>query len=220
MRISFPLFLGVHRSPLVNIKAASILLAGLGGFSTSGVSAQSDSLMVDVGPCVLLESAIARFACYENQVELTLTGAGVNYQAAPASVPQQSNAGSAAAAAVPLAATAAAGSAATTASVSTTTTAPTTTQNSTASFGLPETRVVEEDDEEVLYSSIAELSETVPNSHLITLSNGQVWRQVRPDSRYRMKVGHEVRIYPSRWGKDYRLSVEELRGFIQVERIN
>ena len=64
---------------------------------------------------------------------------------------------------------------------------------------------------------IAELRETVPNAYLITLDNGQVWRQTVPKP-YGLQAGHPVRIYYSRW-RSYRLTNETLKGFIQVERV-
>lgn len=63
---------------------------------------------------------------------------------------------------------------------------------------------------------IAEIRETVPNSYVITLDNGQVWRQTVPKA-YPLQPGHAVRIYYSRW-RSYRLTNETLKGFIQVER--
>lgn len=66
-------------------------------------------------------------------------------------------------------------------------------------------------------AKVTELRETVPNSYVITLDNGQVWRQTRPQY-YRLRPGSEVRIYYSRW-KSFRLTSEELRGHIQVERV-
>jgi hypothetical protein len=51
----------------------------------------------------------------------------------------------------------------------------------------------------------------------VTLDNGQIWRQTVA-SRYPLQVGHQVRIYRGAIG-GYRLSVEELRGFIRVERV-
>jgi hypothetical protein len=64
---------------------------------------------------------------------------------------------------------------------------------------------------------IAELRETVPNAYLITLDNGQVWRQTVPRI-YPLQAGHPVRIYYSKW-RSYRLTNETLKGFIQVERV-
>lgn len=87
-------------------------------------------------------------------------------------------------------------------------------------FGLrpPPPADEKERDAEELLGTIAALRQTVPNSYLITLENGQVWRQMRPQ-RYPLQIGHEVRIYPTRWGNSYRMTAVELNGFIQVERI-
>jgi hypothetical protein len=70
---------------------------------------------------------------------------------------------------------------------------------------------------EEIFGTIAEIRETVPNSWLITLENGQVWRQTLP-RRYPLRVGHEVRIYTARLG-GYRLSSVPLNGFVRVERV-
>jgi hypothetical protein len=67
-----------------------------------------------------------------------------------------------------------------------------------------------------IQARVAELRETVPNAYLITLDNGQVWRQTVPKI-YPLKPGDPVRIYYSRW-RAYRLTNEKLNGFIQVER--
>jgi hypothetical protein len=71
-----------------------------------------------------------------------------------------------------------------------------------------------------IIGTIAALAERVPNQYVITLDNGQVWRQSVPE-RYPIRVGQRVRIYPGRWGSSnrYRLAAEELGGFIQVERV-
>jgi hypothetical protein len=68
-----------------------------------------------------------------------------------------------------------------------------------------------------IFGTIVELRETVPNAYVITLDNGQVWRQTVPDE-YALREGMPVRLYYSRW-RAYRLTNERLRGFIQVERV-
>ena len=67
-----------------------------------------------------------------------------------------------------------------------------------------------------IIAKVAELRETVPNSYLITLDNGQVWRQTVPQY-YPLRPGSDVRIYYSRW-RAYRLTSPALNGYIQVER--
>jgi hypothetical protein len=67
-------------------------------------------------------------------------------------------------------------------------------------------------------SSITALREILPGRVEVTLANGQVWRQTHSDP-YNLLVGHEVKIYPSGFGKYFRLSSTEVRGFTQVERV-
>ena len=69
---------------------------------------------------------------------------------------------------------------------------------------------------EDIYGVITALRETVPSSFLITLDNGQVWRQTVP-KQYPLREGDRVHVYFSRW-RAYRLTNERLKGFIQVER--
>jgi hypothetical protein len=70
---------------------------------------------------------------------------------------------------------------------------------------------------EEIEARVTDLRETVPNSYLITLDNGQVWRQTVP-KMYALREGSPVRIYYSRW-RTYRLTNDQLKGFIQVERV-
>ena len=68
-----------------------------------------------------------------------------------------------------------------------------------------------------IQARITDLRETVPHAYLITLDNGQVWRQTVPKN-YGLREGIPVRIYYSRW-RAYRLTNEQLKSFIQVERV-
>jgi len=67
-------------------------------------------------------------------------------------------------------------------------------------------------------AKVVELRETVPNAYLITLDNGQVWRQTQPRYDYFLRPGSDVRIYSSRW-RSFRLTSSKLSGHIQVERV-
>ena len=67
-------------------------------------------------------------------------------------------------------------------------------------------------------SVVRELREVVPNAYLVTLENGQVWRQTEP-KQYPLRPGLKVRIYGTRWGSASRLTAEELKSYIQVERV-
>jgi hypothetical protein len=80
-----------------------------------------------------------------------------------------------------------------------------------------EARAAERGEIEVL-SSVTALREIQPGRVEVTLANGQVWRQTHSDP-YNLLVGHEVKIYPSGFGKYFRLTSTEVRGFTQVERI-
>jgi hypothetical protein len=70
-----------------------------------------------------------------------------------------------------------------------------------------------------IVATVAELHETVPNAWLITLDNGQVWRQNIPQ-RFALKPGQRVTLRGTKWGSSYRLSAEALNGFIQVEQVH
>lgn len=68
-----------------------------------------------------------------------------------------------------------------------------------------------------ILAKVTELRESVPNTYLITLDNGQIWRQTQPE-HYPLRVGADVRIYFSRW-RSYRLTNDQLNGYIQVVRV-
>jgi hypothetical protein len=69
-----------------------------------------------------------------------------------------------------------------------------------------------------IVATVAELHEIVPNAWLITLDNGQVWRQ-NIAQRFALKPGQHVTLRGTKWGASYRLSADTLNGFIQVERV-
>jgi hypothetical protein len=66
-------------------------------------------------------------------------------------------------------------------------------------------------------AKVVSLEQYGPQMWLIALEGGQQWRQTigKP---YRLHVGDEVRVYPTRWGDAYRLSAERIGGYIQVVR--
>ena len=90
-----------------------------------------------------------------------------------------------------------------------------------ATFGKTPAQVVKGvDGQQELHATVAALHAAPQGgAWIITLSNGQVWRQTVPEP-FNLKQGYAVRIYPSRWGTSYRLSTEQIHGFIQVERID
>jgi hypothetical protein len=82
----------------------------------------------------------------------------------------------------------------------------------------PQTRSEPEQATEFV-GEVAALREIQPARLEITLTNGEVWRQTSSD-RYRLQVGHEVRIYRGRFSEQYwRLTAPALKGFVQVERV-
>ena len=186
-------------------------------FLASQAFAQMGPLYIDVADCVLMQSPIQRFACYEGQASAALTG---NPDAAatppPAAVRQPAqprpNVSS-----TPPRPTPAPTVADEPAAAPAPTPAPAAVAVSENNFGL-----IESDDKKArpeLFAVISGLEENVPNQYTITLDNGMVWRQTVANSRMRIQTGDHVRIYTSRWGADYRLSVEERSGFIQVQRV-
>lgn len=169
-------------------------------------SAQPPALGDALRDCLALTDNLARLTCYDNLAR-TQAPAPVE-SAAPSAAPPVSN--TAAAAAPPLTAPATPAPA----------TAPpvVTDQTPVATFGQPAARV-ESDPEgtEVLVDSVAEARRVEPTKWLLTLKSGQVWRQSVGKS-YLIRPGDTVRISPTSWGSDYRLSVEGRRGYIQVTR--
>lgn len=75
------------------------------------------------------------------------------------------------------------------------------------------------DGESALLDTVVKVESLRPNQLTLTLASGQVWRQMLP-GRFPLRAGDAVRIYPTRWGKSYRLSSAAAPGFIQVERID
>lgn len=202
------------RTPVLHATAA--LLLGL--VATVPARAQDAPVLIDASICMRFETSVERLVCFEEQAKAaagTSTGSQSNLpvlridRSAPAATTERA-APAPAAPAPPAAATGGAQPAAPVASNP---------ADPDADFGLPESR--DERDKRnnrELFGTIESIRELSPNRYLITLTNGQVWRQMRAD-HYNLRAGHKVRIYPTRWGSSYRLTVEELKGFIQVERI-
>lgn len=67
-------------------------------------------------------------------------------------------------------------------------------------------------------AKVTALRQIVPNSYLITLDNGQVWRQTYTEW-YPLLPGQKVRIRPSRWGGTFWLTADGSNGFIQIKRV-
>jgi hypothetical protein len=70
-----------------------------------------------------------------------------------------------------------------------------------------------------IVGQIVGLREMEPDAYIITLDNGQVWRQSQP-KRYPLFVGTTVELRPSPWGPSYRLTDPDVGNFIQVRRVD
>jgi hypothetical protein len=191
-----------HRS----IGAATAILAL--AVSSAVSSQQPESLIVDVGVCVDLQSPGERLDCYEEQVARARSrapaprdpGAQAPAAAAPTTPPPTAPPAAAARTVPAPAERPARGENAQV-------------EDARVTAGTPSL------DGGTVESTIAALRETVPNSWMITLANGQVWRQEYPKA-YRLAVGQRVRITPERrFGGGHRLTVVGMNGFIQVDHV-
>jgi hypothetical protein len=201
----------------------TVAIALCAGVSQLAVAQEAKGLNVDVERCVRIEKPEERLACFEAQVEAarqrapsataseaTGAGAGVIAGASTAAstgaaerIPSSTGAGE------PVGLdTAPAG-------VSQKTTSE---PRSAENFGLAERspeRAPERAPIEIV-ATVTELRQTVPNAYVITLDNGQVWRQAHP-MPYPLRTGLVVRLRETTFG--YRLSAPELHGQINVERV-
>jgi hypothetical protein len=182
---------GAGRRALAAGVAAVLALSG------SALAQQAESLMVDVGECIGIESAEQRFACYEQRVDTALRAHFSTAGAAAAQPAQAPRAGGAPTSreALPPAAAAQA-------------------------VPIPPAasrQAAPSDADSEIVATVASVLEVVPNRLQVTLDNGQVWRQTAT-RQYPLRPGHEVRISHAGLG-GYRLAVEELGGFIRVEQV-
>jgi outer membrane biosynthesis protein TonB len=211
----------------------SIFFVGL-SLAATAVAQQPDSLSVDVADCVSLESEAARFACYEERAAAALAA-----HPPPPSAPQPPSkpvapqpAGTVPAAAPvpapePMPAPEPAPAVATD-----TAEAPLPAANEPQRRNRRERRAqrrlaeaetagsarsADPESDEIL-ATVTALRETVPNTFIITLDNGQVWQQVRA-KWYPLRIGTEVRLYTSGWGSSHRLTAVNGGSYINVRRI-
>jgi hypothetical protein len=202
------------------VKLWTVLAAAMAPLlgAQSVLAQRGDEVTVEVSDCIEIETPAARLACFERRVE-EAQGAREPTSAPPSraeTAPPRPTPAAPAAPVPPATQPAPAARAATPADDD--------------SFGRPRTsrreqratreqaeREVEEPRDE-LTARVVSVRETIPNNFTITLDNGQVWRQNRPEF-YPLRPGHEVRIYPGKLGDSYRLTAPALRGAIQVERV-
>jgi hypothetical protein len=180
---------------------------------------------IDVGECAAIEKPDARLACLEAQIEAARQAPAA--PAAPAPAARQAPVAPAPVAPAPVA-PAPVVRAAPAAPAPAARPSPPAEPSSKAAVEAPpparqrsdeKSARAERDSEQQaeIVAKVVELRETVPNAFLITLDNGQVWRQASPEP-YPLRTGLEVRLRPGKWGTAYRLTAPELRGQIQVKR--
>ena len=216
--------------------ASGLMLLGLAATSASGQT--TESLIVDVGACVNIQAREQRLECYENRVNEMLRvreferGASqdANASASRASARAEAEAEAEAESNRQRNAEVAAAAASE--------------QRSAAEEQVAQDREMSRAEQRALRraeraradaqaaadaaaalaaapvevtATVTELREVEPNMLMITLDNGEVWRQNRA-LRYPMKVGAVVTLRPSSWGPSYRLTDPAIGGFIQVEQ--
>lgn len=97
--------------------------------------------------------------------------------------------------------------------------------NRVANFGLERTTQIEsrigvnEDGKAEFFDTIIALKKRGDGMWVVTLASGQIWLQQLGSSRYNLKVGQDIKIYPTMWGGGYRLTALNLKSYIQVKRV-
>ena len=220
----------IHHRKYLRRAIAAIAIALYAGVLLRAVAQDPKGLNIDVANCVALDKPEDRLACFEAQV------AAARQRAAPAGA---SDATGASAAAVTAASAAAVTGSSAAASKGASTdagripsstdaaepvspgTAPAPHSQKSASEPRPPEnggraeRSSEREPVEIV-AKVIELRQTVPNAYVITLDNGQVYRQAHP-MPYPLRTGLVVHVRDTTFG--YRLTAPELHGQINVERV-
>ena len=223
------------------MKGYLLIAVVVGAGAGIGPAAAQDGgkVMIDVADCIKLEAAEARLACYESRVAAVFSDRATQAAARPAAPTQAPVAAvrapepapvapppAAPPAAAPPAATAppaVAPPASRSVPAAPVASAPAATEPA-QSRGDRQSRRGEKEQAAAdaasndIVSRIKELREILPDSWQLTLENGQVWRQTF-SKHYELRPGYHVRIYGTKWGSASRLSAEEVKGYIQVERV-
>jgi hypothetical protein len=207
------------------IRASGLALVALAAATASGQPAES--VIVDVGACVDIENEQERLQCYESRVnEIVRVREFERSQSAGEGAAAPSRPAAAASEPAPAARPQSAREAA----------APAEAPEEQEELSRAERRALRraerlqrEAEEAVaaaqkqaespaqITATVTAVREVEPNMLMITLDNGQVWRQNRAQ-RYLLREGAEVQLRASSWGPSYRLTDPNLGGFIQVER--
>jgi hypothetical protein len=162
--------------------------------SSSRVLAQRSDPAAGLAVCAAIESAVARLDCFDELARSTTPARATADSRAPPRVPDEARR-----------------------DPNERATASPEPANLEEGVSRREQRQADRTAREIV-GEVAALREIQPGRLEITLTNGQIWRQ-RNSERYYLQPGHEVRIYPSGFGQYFRLSANELRSFIQVERV-
>jgi hypothetical protein len=219
----------IHHKKYLRRAIAAIAIALYAGVFLRAVAQDPKGLNIDVANCVALEKPEDRLACFEAQV------AAARQRAAPAGASDAT--GSATAVTGASAAAVAGASAAASKGASTDAgripssadaaepvspgTAPALHGQKSASEPRPaenggRTERSSEREPVEIVAKVIELRQTVPNAYVITLDNGQVYRQAHP-MPYPLRTGLIVHVRDTTFG--YRLTAPELHGQINVERV-
>lgn len=204
----------MHRNTL----AASLFLTG--GLALSAYAQQSDGVLVDVDACIDLESRDAQLACYEERVNEALRAR--NSESDPNS---QQSAADSEAAFEPESSRSSRRAERREARLAEQRQLELERRQRAADEALiaaAEAQAALEDSDYTageIVAEVTELREMEPDAYMITLDNGQIWRQSQA-KRYPLFVGATVELRPSPWGPSYRLTDPNVGNFIQVRRIN
>jgi hypothetical protein len=210
-------------------RAIAIAIALCASVALRVVAQDPKGLNIDVANCVTFEKPEDRLACFEAQVE------AARQRTAPAAASDTTAAAAATATATAAATTGAsiaakaagtdaaeriAPSTAAAEPVAPGTAAAGPSQKSASEPRFAESRSSVERSPErepvELVATVVELRQTVPNAYVITLDNGQVYRQVHP-MPYPLRTGLVVVVRETNFG--LRLTAPELHGQINVERV-
>lgn len=193
----------------------AILVAGVAACATvatifPAIAQSQDSVLVDVGACIELETREEQLECYESRVSDELRERRVESGAEETETATAAD-------------TATIESSREPAPPPRTETARPERDEPPASDNRREVAAAEPEEspsaaEDEIVATVTSLRELAPNTFIIYLDNDQVWKQNRP-KQYRLSVGAEVRLRPTQWGTSYRLTDPNLASFIQVERI-
>jgi hypothetical protein len=214
------------------VRAATALVA-FGSVCIAHALLAQGTVTIDAEKCARLKSPDERLECYESQIN----AASPQKQAVPASPDQTATAhrapdtrsaapAPAATAASPPAATAASAPAAAAASAPAAAAASAESAHASSSVAdAPKQNPADKSTAsgrttapQETVGTVTALSTVLPNTWLITLDNGQVWRQTFAE-QYPLRPGQRVTLRPSRWGAASRLTADGAHGFIQVERV-